>query len=114
MKYKFNRADVDVVVEDIIENGKKYEVITYNDIGLQEWRLNGKLHREKGPAHINRNFKAWFQDGDWHCLHGPAAVFSNGRLQWAIYDKQVTEEQYRQIKRKIKTKTILALNLDRI
>ena len=35
-------------------------------LGVKEWRINGKLHREDGPAieFANGN-KEWYYKGDW-------------------------------------------------
>jgi uncharacterized protein YgiM (DUF1202 family) len=49
----------------------KYEVIVYTD-GDKYWRLNGKRHREDGPA-IER---------------------SNGTKLWFLNDEYLTEEEF--------------------
>ena len=41
-------------------NYKTYEVRAYTD-GYKEWYLNGKLHREDGPAiEYPSGYKAWY------------------------------------------------------
>jgi hypothetical protein len=48
------------------------EMIVDND-GSRQWYLNGKLHREEGPAveHPNGNFE-WYLQGKLHRTDGPA------------------------------------------
>ena len=40
----------------------EYTVKVHED-GTQEWFLNGKLHREDGPAIIAGGYQVWFLDG---------------------------------------------------
>jgi hypothetical protein len=49
----------------------KYEVKVYNN-GDKHWYLNGKLHREDGPA----------------------IEYSNGYKAWYLNDKSLTEEGF--------------------
>jgi len=51
--------------------------------GTKEWFLNGKRHREDGPAHIERDgTKYWFLNGKLHREDGPAIERSDGTKQW--------------------------------
>src|SRR2546423_4807472 len=58
------------------------ELITLRD-GTREWRLNGKLHREGGPA-VERadGARAWWLNGDLHREDGPAVERRNGTREW--------------------------------
>lgn len=48
-----------------------------------EWRLNGKLHREDGPAIEYANGdRFWFQNGDLHREDGPAIEYAGGTRCW--------------------------------
>ena len=52
---------------------KTYEVKVYdNSNGNEEWHLNGKLHRENGPA--------------YKCI--------DGTEKWFLNDIEYTEEEY--------------------
>lgn len=57
------------------------EVINqYSDeLGFVYWYVNGKLHREDGPAVISIHDKSeyWYKDGDSHRLDGPASINRN-------------------------------------
>ena len=57
------------------------------------WRVNGKLHREDGPAIIfsDRN-KAWYRNGKLHREDGPADVYPDGREHWYIDGKLHRED----------------------
>ena len=50
----------------------EYEVKVYED-GSKQWYLNGKLHREDGPACEWANGdKSWLLNGQHHREDGPA------------------------------------------
>ena len=45
-----------------------------------DWKKDGKLHREDGPAVIYADgSKDWCQDDVLHREDGPAVIYSNGR-----------------------------------
>ncbi len=57
--------------------------------GRQEWRKEGKLHREGDlPAieHVNGS-KEWYKDGDLHRDGGPAIDHIDGTQQWLKHNK---------------------------
>ena len=62
--------------------------------GEKEWWLNGKLHREDGPAveHLNGN-KEWYLNHKLHREDGPACEWANGTKRWWLNDKEVDPEQ---------------------
>ena len=69
---------------------KEYTVKVYND--RTEWFLNGKLHREDGPAvEWNSGDKEWFLNGQRHREDGPAAEYANGKF-WYLNDQQHRED----------------------
>jgi hypothetical protein len=51
--------------------------------GDKSWYINGKRHREDGPAaeYIN-GFKSWWSNGERHREDGPAVINSNGYKEW--------------------------------
>ena len=50
-----------------------------------EYRLNGKLHREDGPAlEFANGDKEWWIDGKLHRLDGPAVEWVDGSKEWWI------------------------------
>jgi len=70
-----------------------YEVAVL-DSGTKEWRLNGKRHREDGPAvewWDGRN--DWWLNGKRHREDGPAIERASYK-EWWLNDKQLTEEEF--------------------
>ena len=65
---------------DVDENGTKY------------WYLNGKYHREDGPAIIFASGNLfWYKNGIQHRIDGPAIEWTNGHTSWIINGHLVTE-----------------------
>ena len=63
---------------------KGYEFIV-GEYGTKLWYLNGKLHREDGPAYIGANGdKCWYINGNRHREDGPAYIGANGDKEWWI------------------------------
>ena len=64
-----------------------------DDDGDQFWYLNGKRHREDGPAVINANgTKAWCLNGKFHREDGPAYIGADGTQYWYLNGKEITYE----------------------
>jgi hypothetical protein len=58
--------------------------------GQKEWYLNGKRHREDGPAIIRpRGTKSWYLNGKRHRIDGPAIEYPDGSKVWWINDDYV-------------------------
>ena len=56
---------------------KEYKVKVYDD--RTEWWLNGKLHREDGPAvEYVKSDKYWYLNGKYHREDGPAIEYKSG------------------------------------
>ncbi len=74
---------------------KTYEVEVYND-GSKIWCLNGKLHREDGPAIDSVDgTKQWYLNGKYHREDGPAIEWANGDKYWFLNDTQYTEAEWK-------------------
>jgi hypothetical protein len=70
----------------------KYEVEVYED-GDKHWYLNGKLHREDGPAVERSNgFKYWYLNGKPHREDGPAREWADGSKAWYLNGKLHRED----------------------
>ena len=74
----------------------EYTVEVY-DNGNKFWRLNGKLHREDGPAveYVNNGDKCWYLNGKLHREDGPAVEWDNGSKYWYLNGEEVTEEEHK-------------------
>jgi len=68
--------------------------------GSKRWLLNGKLHREGGPAVEQPNGQNfWFLNGKLHREDGPAVERSGGTKHWYLNGEKVSWEQvFRQAK----------------
>lgn len=63
----------------------KQPIKTVNANGTIEYRLNGMLHREDGPAvEWADGHKEWYEYGMLHRLDGPAIEWSSGNRTWFI------------------------------
>lgn len=83
----------------------EYTVKVYPN-GYKSWWLNGKLHREDGPAiEWDDGGKEWYLNGKYHREDGPAVEYANGIKYWYLNGKQVTEEEHRRHTGKIKELT---------
>ena len=60
--------------------------------------MNGKLHREDGPA-IERldGYKEWFLNNNLHREDGPAIEYADGDKSWYLKGKKVTEEEHKKL-----------------
>ncbi len=48
-----------------------------------EWMVNGKLHREDGPAiELHNGRKEWWLNGKRHRIGGPAIIFVSGDMHY--------------------------------
>jgi len=66
--------------------------------GDKYWYLDGKLHREDGPAvEYADGTKWWYLDGKRHREDGPAIERANGPKSWWLNGKLVTEEEHKRL-----------------
>ena len=67
----------------------KPEVKVSSD-GDKHWYLNGKLHREDGPAvELTNGAKFWYLNGKRHREDGPAVEYADGTKSWFLNDKLI-------------------------
>jgi hypothetical protein len=56
--------------------------------GNEEWRLNGQLHRDDGPAVTwEDGSEEWYQHGQLHRDDGPAVTYPDGTEVWWQHDR---------------------------
>ena len=73
----------------------KYEVEVHPN-GDKEWYLNGKLHREDGPAvEWDNGHKEWYLNGKLHREDGHAIESANGNKQWFLNGKPMSEDEHK-------------------
>tara|TARA_B110000503_G_C6938601_1_gene325889 strand:- start:132 stop:392 length:261 start_codon:yes stop_codon:yes gene_type:complete len=79
-----------------------------NSCGDKEWRINGLLHREDGPAVEYANGdKWWYLNNLLHRTDGPAVELINGVKAWYYHDKYISCKDNREFLRMIKLMVFL-------
>ncbi len=63
----------------------KHTVLIYKY--SKEYRINGKLHREKGPAIESKYGTSWYNNNKLHRKNGPAR-YTHGYKEWFINGKR--------------------------
>jgi len=72
---------------------KNYTGIIEYINGDKMWYLNGKAHREDGPAVIcTSGHKEWWLNDKLHRIDGPAFEYADGDKEYWINGKRVTKE----------------------
>ena len=72
----------------------RYTIIT-DEEGSKHWYLNGKHHREDGPAiEYADGSREWYIDGKLHREDGPAIEYVGGHKQWWVNGKILTKEEF--------------------
>ena len=70
----------------------EYKVKVYAN-GTKHWHLNGKRHREDGPAlEFASGHKEWFLNDQRHREDGPAIEYANGNKFWFLNDQRHRED----------------------
>ena len=73
-------------------NYKTYEVRVC-ETGTKEWYLNGKRHREDGPAiEWADGYKEWYLNGKLHREDGPAVEYADGHKRWYLNGSRHRED----------------------
>jgi hypothetical protein len=63
--------------------------------GSKYWYLNGKIHREDGPAVEYANgYKTWHLNGKCHRADGPAVEYADGSKAWVLEGTKLTESEF--------------------
>jgi hypothetical protein len=72
-----------------------YTVEVYES-GTKHWYLNGKKHREDGPAveYIDGG-ESWYLNGKRHREDGPAVDWDDGTKEWYLNGEELTEEEHK-------------------
>jgi hypothetical protein len=79
--------------------------------GTKSWWLNGKLHREDGPAvEYASGSKCWYLNGELHREDGPAVEYASGYKAWYLNGKRVTEEEHKRMISKVIEMTVAQIS----
>ena len=71
------------------------QVFCVNRFGDKAWYLNGKLHRENGPAvEYTIGDKYWYLNDKLHRENGPAVEYASGYKYWYLNGKIYSESAY--------------------
>ena len=77
------------------------------------WYVDGKLHREDGPAfEAGNGSKEWYIDDLRHRTDGPAVVYfkgglyKKGSLKWCYYDREYSFKAWCEITEKTEDEII--------
>ena len=63
--------------------------------GTKKWCLNNKLHRKDGPAIEYANgTKRWYLNGERHREDGPAVEYASGGKEWYLNGKELSEAEF--------------------
>ena len=84
----------------------EYTVQVLNN-GTRKWRLNGRLHREDGPAvEYASGARQWYLNGKCHREDGPAFEYADGTPEWFLNGEHYTEEEFNKKTAKVKELTV--------
>ena len=87
---------------------KEYTV-EVDESGNKYWYLNGKPHREDGPAIEWANgSKEWWLNGKRRREDGPAVERADGIKEWWLHGQKVTEEEHKRRTIKVTMEDALA------
>jgi hypothetical protein len=78
----------------------RFEVNPPRDIPWQE------LHWEDGPAIMGTQYSIWFINGRRHREDGPAVIYHNGSTEYWLYGKYLTEEEFNEVPDELRRKLI--------
>jgi hypothetical protein len=83
--------------------------------GSKRWYLNGKLHREDGPAiEYASGSKYWYLNGKLHREDGPALEWAEGSKFWYLNGKEVTEEEHKRMTSPVVEMTVVEMTMEEI
>ena len=92
----------------------EYTVKVYPD-GDKFWYLNGKRHREDGPAmEFADGPKYWYLNDKYHREDGPAIEYADGSKSWYLNDKEVTKEEHKRMTSPVVEMTFVEMTMEEI
>ena len=80
--------------------------------GDKFWYINGQRHREDGPAiEYAEGNKRWYINNQLHREDGPAVEYADGDKYWYINDDLLTEDEFNQRTNPVVEMTIAEIEL---
>ena len=80
-------------------NGKQHREdgpAVESSTGTKFWYLNDQLHREDGPAiEYSNGSKEWYLNGKRHRKDGPACEWSDGSKVWCLNNEEMTQQEHK-------------------
>ena len=73
-------------------NGHIQNIVTNNEGTF--YYLDGKLHRNDGPAVIRKDYESWYKNDQLHREDGPAVEYTNGTKEWWLNGKPLSEKEF--------------------
>jgi hypothetical protein len=78
----------------MMTNYIKYEVTDWAN-GTKFWYLNGKQHREDGPAvEYSNGGKYWYINDELHREDGPAIEWAGDYEAWYLNGERLTQDEF--------------------
>jgi|SRR5579859_4154648 len=100
------------LIKSLSKVGEK--VCKTNEYGTKRWFLNGKLHREDGPAvEYTDGYKAWYLNDELHREDGPAVEFTDGYKDWYYHGELITCSSQEEFERLINKKDLPTCETDK-
>jgi len=89
-------------------NKNNQPICKIDEDGDKQWILNGRFHREDGPAieYGGDDYRAWYLYGQRHRIDGPAVVWGNGDKYWYYHGKHINCSSQKEFERLINLKAL--------
>ena len=87
--------------------------VKVDDNGDRYWWLNGKRHREDGPAvECANGMRCWYLNGKRHREDGPACEYANSNRYWYLNGVEYGEEEFN--KKTLKAKELTVAEIEEL
>ena len=78
-----------------LDKPKNFSGIVIDNNGDKAWFQNGQYHRIDGPAvEFKDGTKWWWQNGILHRIDGPAVEYPDGNKSYFVLSQKLTENQF--------------------
>ena len=99
---QFDKYSLGCIVKLTEENKMLEYTVKVDEYGTKSWYLNGKYHREDGPAcEYADGTKSWYLNGKRHREDGPAIEWDNGSKFWFLNGEEFSKKKWKKRIKKI-------------